>query len=105
MPDLNAKQRKALDDSDFLLPKTRQLPVENEGHWRAAAGRIDQVAGLSDAEKKRLHARWRRLGKQKGWLKESDNQPSHRMLSDGESPENPWQPDIDEAIDQRLGLL
>lgn len=69
MAEMNAKERNALRDDQFLMPEERKLPVHDRGHWMAARGRIFNVKGLSAADRKRLVAKWEKLGRDQGWLK------------------------------------
>lgn len=66
---LRAAERRALPLSAFLLPAERALPVHDEGHWRAARGRIVNYPG----QQKSLIAKWERIGRAKGWLKKEEN--------------------------------
>ena len=71
---LTARSRNALPADMFAIPRTRQLPLENADHVRAAWDMVDRTEGLSDAE--RLEARRRILTRAhalgidtRGWTK------------------------------------
>lgn len=85
---LKAAERRALPLSAFLLPAERALPVHDEGHWRAARGRIVNYPG----QQKALIAKWERIGREKGWLKKeeshSDNQDTYSVKALGPTYKN-----------------
>ena len=71
---LKAKQRHALDDSEFAFPKERKEPLTDASHVRNAMARFNQVEGVSDEEraeaKRRIRARAKELG-----IEVSDDNP------------------------------
>lgn len=81
---LKAAARAALPSSDFLSPKDHKLPVHDEGHWRAARGRIGSMKGLNDDQRAALVAKWERIGHKRGWLKKDDSKSDEKAqkLSD-----------------------
>lgn len=64
--EMDAKERHALDDSDFAFPKQRKEPINDASHVRNAISRFDQVQGVSAEEKKeaarRILARAKHFG-------------------------------------------
>lgn len=74
---LRAAERRALPLSAFLLPAERALPVHDEGHWRAARGRIVNYPG----QQKALIAKWERIGRAKGWLKKEESHSDENAYS------------------------
>lgn len=69
---ISAAERHALTADQFLIPEREALPVDTKGRWRAARGRIFNEHGLSDEERERLVAKWKRIGRAKGWLSAQD---------------------------------
>lgn len=63
---LTKEQRDRLPSEDFAVPKTRQLPMQDEKHARMAWDMVDNTKGLSDEERRvarsRVLARARKLG-------------------------------------------
>lgn len=63
---MKAKERHALDDSDFAFPKERKDPLNDEAHVRDALGRFSQTEGVSAEEKheaaRRILARAKHFG-------------------------------------------
>lgn len=74
MAELDADARNDLDDSDFAVPKTRQLPIHDEEHVKAAMSRFGQTKFADDATKKaaakKIVAKAKSLG-----VKVSDDNP------------------------------
>ena len=66
MGELNAKKRHQLPDSAFAFPAERKMPLNDAGHVRNAAARLNQVEDVSAAEKKTARARIERAAKKKG---------------------------------------
>jgi len=60
MTELSEKQRDSLDDDQFAFPKERKMPIEDASHVRNAVARVNQVEGVSDAER---DAAWKRIEK------------------------------------------
>lgn len=78
MADLDTDTRNSLDDSDFAVPATRQLPIHDEAHVKAAMSRFGQTkftdAGQKSAAAKRIVAKAKKLG-----IKISDDNPLTKM--------------------------
>jgi len=51
MTKLDAKERGAIDSTQFAFPKQRKEPLENAAHVRNAIARFHQVQGVTDAER------------------------------------------------------
>lgn len=51
---LTYQERKSLPDDDFVFPKERKYPIENEAHARNTLARVSQDG--SDAQKARVRA-------------------------------------------------
>ena len=58
MSELDAQDRKELQDSQYAFPKERKEPLNDADHVRNAMARFDQVEGVSDSERDRA---WRRI--------------------------------------------
>jgi hypothetical protein len=58
MSELDAKDRRNLDDRQYAFPKERKEPLEDASHVRNAIARFDQVKGVSDDERDEA---WRRI--------------------------------------------
>lgn len=54
--ELDAADRKNLKDSDFAVPRTRQLPIKDRSHVIAAMSRFGQTTFQDAAEKKSAYA-------------------------------------------------
>jgi hypothetical protein len=54
---LNAKERHALTSKEFAVPEREGLPIEDEGHLRAAMARFGQYQFQSSSEKKAAYGR------------------------------------------------
>jgi hypothetical protein len=50
--------RDRISTSKFAFPKQRKEPLENAAHVRNAAARFNQVAGVTEAERR---AAWKRI--------------------------------------------
>jgi hypothetical protein len=51
MTKLDAKERDAINSTQFAFPKERKEPLENAAHVRNAIARFNQVEGVTDAER------------------------------------------------------
>ena len=60
---LSAKERNALDDSDFALPKQRAYPIHNRNHAVAALSRVAANGTPEEQAKVRraIHAKYHGL--------------------------------------------
>lgn len=79
--DLSAKERHHLPSSDFAVPSTEGLPIEDEGHLRAAMARFNQEhfpsSDARSAARRRILARAKELGVDaSGFAKEHQDQCS-----------------------------
>lgn len=63
MAKLTTEQRKALPESDFAVPETRDLPIHDQDHVKMAWNMVDKTKDLSDAQ--RTEARRRILERAK----------------------------------------
>lgn len=79
---LSAEARAALSASDFLDEKRREFPVHDHAHWEAAGMAIDHAHGYTDAERESLRAKWRKVGKAKGWFKGDTSDAFSEILTD-----------------------
>jgi hypothetical protein len=50
MAKLTTKQRKALPAKEFVFPKTREFPIEDEAHARDALARAARKGGAVEAK-------------------------------------------------------
>jgi hypothetical protein len=66
MAKLTKPSRDRISTTKFAFPKERKEPLENASHVRAAAARLNQVKGVTDAERraagKRIQAAAKRYG-------------------------------------------
>src|SRR5689334_13331787 len=63
---LDAKDRKAIPDSEYAFPEGRKLPIHDASHVRNAIARFDQTQGMSPEQKKAAWARIKRAAKKFG---------------------------------------
>ena len=65
MPDLGTRTRDDLPDSEFAVPETRQLPINDATHVKLAWDLVDRTEGLTAAQRasarRRILARARRM--------------------------------------------
>lgn len=70
MATLRAARRKKLPKTAFAVPGQRKLPLSDAAHVRNAAARLNQVKGISPAQRKtaarRIVAAARRVGVKTG---------------------------------------
>lgn len=62
MAKLNAKERNALDSSDFALPAQRKYPIEDRSHAENALSRAAQHPGVEAQVRRAVHAKYPDLG-------------------------------------------
>lgn len=74
MSKLSTDDRNDLEKGAFAFPEERKEPLENAAHVRNAIARLNQVKGVSDAERdaawKRIEAAAKRHGvdvKERSW--------------------------------------
>lgn len=60
MSELDAKDRKELDEDKYAFPKQRKEPLNDADHVRNAMARFNQVEGVSDSDRDEA---WRRIKK------------------------------------------
>jgi hypothetical protein len=58
MAKLTRPVRDRIPDTKFAFPRQRKEPLENASHVRNAAARINQVKGVTEAERR---AAWKRI--------------------------------------------
>jgi hypothetical protein len=58
MAKLTKPVRDRIPDTKFAFPKQRKEPLENASHVRNAAARINQVKGVTEAERR---SAWKRI--------------------------------------------
>jgi hypothetical protein len=64
--ELTADTRNALKSEDFAVPGKRKLPIHDEGHVRAAMGRLAGTKGLTDSERATAKTRIKAAAKKHG---------------------------------------
>ena len=58
MAKLTTSTRKRIPATKFAFPKQRKEPLENASHVRNAAARLNQVEGVTEAERREA---WKRI--------------------------------------------
>lgn len=66
LAELSTAARKALKDSDFAIPGKRMLPIHDEGHVRAAMGRLKGTRGITAEERSTAKQKIKRAAKKHG---------------------------------------